>query len=231
MADIKPTAGYHTLMSVPVSTLKWRTTEDYILNTPLGVDECRVEILDVDGYEVLRPGEDERIRKIQARFFCEWVIETRSLILGPQLRYLLDVFNLAQGVLADAVQISASAVSQLLSGRNAPSLQTARELALLFCLESSRPGTIARLAENRIPSSARDEWRCPVQIGPTSHAASTESPNQPFLYERCRSPLKLASRREKDWRPGRSYNVTSPSHVDFGKSMTLCGNTLAADAA
>lgn len=173
MAHAKPQERPQPPLSVPISSLPWKVVEDHVLNTPLGVDDCRVEVLDTDAYRVLKPGEDERIRKIQARLFCEWVIETRGVILGPQLRYLLEVFGLTQGVLAEAVQVSASAISQLISGKNTPSSQTARELALLFCLESSSPGTISSLAENRVPAATQPAPARPSKVAAVKRKQAT----------------------------------------------------------
>jgi len=141
--------------STPISSLPWRWIDDHLLSTPLGDDLCRVEVLDMAGHDALKPGEDARVRKLQARAFCEWVIQTEGVILGGQLKYLLKVFHLSQAKLAAATRLTPGAVSQLVHEKLNPSPQTSRELALLFRLECSCTGFVAALAENRFEDPSR----------------------------------------------------------------------------
>jgi len=139
---------------VPVDSLNWKTIEDYVMNTPLGTHACRADVLDSDLYVILKPGEDERLEKLQVQIFCDWIIETKGIILGPQMKYLLEIFGLTQSVLADAAQISQSAISQLVTGATRASKQTSRELAIMFRIESGCRGFLAALGAGKW----MDEW-------------------------------------------------------------------------
>jgi len=135
--------------SIDPSELKWKWVHDFELNTPLGIDDCRVEVLESDE-AILKPGEDERVRKLQVRPFCEWIVQSDGHLLGEQLHYLLGVFELSQKTLASALGVSRAAVSLIVNGQNRPSRQTCHFVALLFELEIEQPGTITRLASGRL---------------------------------------------------------------------------------
>lgn len=152
--ETSDTAHEKDFVPVPIDSLKWKRIDDYVLNTVLGTHTCRAEVLDSNAYLILKPGEDERLEKLQAALFCDWVIATRGIILGPQLKYLMEVFDLSQSVLAEAVQVSQSAISQLIRGQTSPSKQTSRELAILFRIEIASPRFIADLARDIFPMPA-----------------------------------------------------------------------------
>ena len=104
---------------VPVDDLKWKTVDDYVLNTPLGTHTCRADVLDSGQYVVLKPGEDERLERLQVGLFCDWVIETKGRILGAQLKYILEVLEMSHAALPA-------------QGQTCPDEQSSRELAFLF---------------------------------------------------------------------------------------------------
>lgn len=82
-----------TILSIPVDALKWKTVDDHVLNTPLGTEDCTVEVLDTDKYRVLKPGEDDRIRKLQAKAFREWLVHTGGKATAAQVKYLGELFG------------------------------------------------------------------------------------------------------------------------------------------
>ena len=155
---------------MPVSALRWRIIDDFVLNTPLGVDECTVEILDSEKYRALKPGEAERISRAQARLFCDWVLETQGVVLGNQLKYLLDIFGLTRAKLANAMQISPSAITQLIKGQTSPSKQTARQLAVFLRIEADSPGFILSLAGGKWPAGVI----CPLKPSPSAAIAASQ---------------------------------------------------------
>ena len=104
---------------VPIDDLKWKTVDDYVLNTPLGTHTCRADVLDSGQYAILKPGEDERLERLQVGLFCGWVIEMGGVILAAQLKYILEVLEMSQAALPA-------------QGQTCPDEQSSRKLASLF---------------------------------------------------------------------------------------------------
>lgn len=141
----------NTHQMVPIDALKWKVVDDYRLSTILGSDLCKVEKLDSDQYDVLRPGEDDRIKRAQIKLFCAWLIEEKQKTSPEQLRYILHTLELKQTMLARAMLLSEGAVSQFLNGVSQWKPSTHRQLALLILNEVLAPGYAAMLADNRVP--------------------------------------------------------------------------------
>lgn len=149
---------------------RWELKADHLLSTVLGEDECEVLAGEVAGITVLKPGEDDRVRREQAKLFLNWVLETGGTIEGEQLRYLLRLLDLTQAELAGALGITPGAVSLLISARNVPSSQTVRQLCVLFSLELACGGTISSLAHNTLPPWLKVSGSAPVCQGTPSAA-------------------------------------------------------------
>ena len=66
----------------------------YKLITQLGVNYFNVEFINEDKY-VLKPGEDERIRKEQANIYLVGFNTKDFSFSGRQLRYLMSLFNVS----------------------------------------------------------------------------------------------------------------------------------------
>lgn len=137
--------------SIPIDALKWKTVSDFQLRTILGVDICTVEMLDSDEFEVLRPGEDDRIRRAQIKLFCDWLVEEKEQISPEQLRYILSTLEISQAQLARAMLLTEGAISQFLSGSSKWKSSHHRQLALLVLGELSTSGLTKRLASHRPP--------------------------------------------------------------------------------
>lgn len=136
---------------IPTEALNWSTVDNFRLMTILGTEAFAVEKLASDEYDVLRPGEDLRIRKAQIRSFCAWMIEEKASISSEQLRYILHTLQIKQSQLARAMLLSDGAVSQFLSGTSKWKASSHRQLALLILNEVSEPGYTLRLAGNHPP--------------------------------------------------------------------------------
>lgn len=137
---------------IPEDALKWRLVEDYSLQSPLGQDLCRVEMLDSDDYQVLRPGEDDRIRRTQIRLFCEWLIQEKEAFDPEQLRYILTVLSIKQSVLAKSMPLTEGSMSQFLNKESNWKPATHRQVALLFLQELQELDYILKLAKNKAPT-------------------------------------------------------------------------------
>lgn len=143
--------SYNRYIDSPKKLLAWKRVTDYVLRTPLGEDDCSVLVAEVGRHRVLKEGEDERIRRAQAKIFCQWLIEEREEFVPEQLEYLLYAFEIRQAHLAKALVVEASAVSQFLKGYNKFKKSTHRELAILFILEVDKPGLIKSLSKDSFP--------------------------------------------------------------------------------
>jgi hypothetical protein len=136
---------------IPFGAMRWKTIDNFELNTPLGIDDCIVEIADIPNYVVLKPGEEDRIRKAQVALFCKWIVENREEILANQLKYLLEIFKIKQSVLAKSLALTDGAISQFVKGISAISCSVSRQIALSFFEEIKSPGFIENLSCNELP--------------------------------------------------------------------------------
>lgn len=141
---------------IPEEALRWKVVEDYLLRSPLGQDICQVEMLDSDEYKVLRPGEDERIRKAQVQLFCEWLIQEEESFEPEQLRYIFLVLETKQSVLAKAMALTEGSMSQFLANVSKWKASTHRHAAVTILQEIIEPGSMLRLANNHPPTGRLD---------------------------------------------------------------------------
>lgn len=139
---------------IPLDALNWKVVQDHTLNTILGSDVCTVKMLDSDEYQVLFPGEDDRIRRAQIVLFCAWIVAERESISSEQLRYILHTLEMNQALLASALLITESALSQFLSGNSNWRPSRHRQVAILIHSELHNPGYIKQLAQNQVPTTA-----------------------------------------------------------------------------
>lgn len=156
MSAYVPMPGFPLLIAVPIGSINWKTIDTHILLTPLGIDECRVEVVDTDEYVALKPGEDERIRRHQARVFCQRVLDIGGDIVGTQVWYLKGLLDVSFVDLASMSGLSVSTLVRVICDPDAHCCslapEDARILATVVLRELQAPGDAPAVS----PSSSRD---------------------------------------------------------------------------
>lgn len=76
---------------------------DFELNTVLGVDKYKAQIFSgCKEYKILKPGEEDRLRRLQAFQFCSKKLKERKRITSDQLKHLLLTFEIVtRGIIKD----------------------------------------------------------------------------------------------------------------------------------
>ena len=141
-------------IQIQQGALIWKKQEREV-STPLGIIKAIVEVLDHAGTEIMRPGEQTRLGKVQLPHFLLAVLTGKRELAPEALQYALEVLQVSRSALTDVVGVGRSTLSNFFA-RGSVSKGLERSLALALIEEIRNPGFIAtvRNAQNHVVDSA-----------------------------------------------------------------------------
>ncbi len=135
-------------INIPAGALKWVLVEKEV-STSLGTTTTQVEMLDHSGLDVLRPGEQTRIGKMQLPHFLLAVLTGKRNLTPEALQFALELFGVSRSALADVIGVGRSTFSNFFS-RGTVSKCFEHALVLALIEELRNPGFIASVREAQL---------------------------------------------------------------------------------
>lgn len=132
-------------IEIPQGALRWKEQEREV-STPLGMVKIVVEFLDHAGTEIMKPGEQNRIGKMQLPHFLLAVLTDKRQLSPETLQFVLELLEVSRSSLANVVGVGRSTFSNFFA-RRAVSKGLEHSLVLALIEELRNPGFIASIRE------------------------------------------------------------------------------------
>ena len=131
-------------VNIPEENLQWRRVS-HDFSSILGQSSVTAWVLDYDGPTILKPGECERLGRLQARRYLRLLLCGEAQLSYDEFYYLLRLFKTDSAKLARMMNCAKTTFSNFKSTGKVDK-RVEREIALCFALELAQPGTISHMS-------------------------------------------------------------------------------------